>query len=147
MTTIAAKGPASALSLAWRFALRELRGGVKGFRIFLACLALGVAVIAAIGSIRASIEAGLTKEGASLLGGDAEMSFTYRFANEEERAWMQEQALAVSQIVEFRSMATVGEERALTQVKAVDTAYPLVGKIALQPDMTLEQALDRKSVV
>jgi putative ABC transport system permease protein len=144
MTTIAAKGPASALSLAWRFALRELRGGVKGFRIFLACLALGVAVIAAIGSIRASIEAGLTKEGASLLGGDAEMSFTYRFANEEERAWMQEQALAVSQIVEFRSMATVGEERALTQVKAVDTAYPLVGKIALQPDMTLEQALAGK---
>lgn len=32
----------SALRLAWRFALRELRGGLKGFRIFLACLALGL---------------------------------------------------------------------------------------------------------
>ena len=30
-----------------RFAARELRSGVKGFRIFLACLALGVAAIAA----------------------------------------------------------------------------------------------------
>ncbi len=35
------------LSLAWRFALRELRGGMKGFYIFLACIALGVGAIAA----------------------------------------------------------------------------------------------------
>lgn len=131
----------ASLALAWRFALRELRGGVKGFRIFLACLALGVAVIAAIGSIRASIEAGLTQEGASLLGGDAEMSFTYRFANEEERAWMTDHALAVSEVVEFRSMATLGEERGLTQVKAVDDAYPLSGTLTLEPDMPLAEAL------
>ena len=131
----------SAFALAWRFALRELRGGLRGFRIFLACLALGVGVIAAIGSIRASIEAGLSREGASLLGGDAEISFTYRFANEVERAWMEEQARSVSQIAEFRSMATVGEERALTQVKAVDDLYPLVGAIALEPDIPLETAL------
>ena len=31
--------------LALRLALRELRGGLRGFRIFLACLALGVAAI------------------------------------------------------------------------------------------------------
>lgn len=141
-------GPATAatsfgqsLSLAWRFARRELRSGVKGFRIFLACLALGVAVIAAIGSIRASIEAGLTQEGASLLGGDAELTFTYRFANAQERAWMAKNSTAVSEIVEFRSMATLGEERALTQVKAVDDAYPLEGQIALTPEMPLADAL------
>ncbi len=134
-------GLASSFRLAWRFALRELRGGIKGFRIFLACLALGVAVIAAIGSIRASIEAGLTQEGASLLGGDAELTFTYRFANDEERAWMTTQAETLSQVVEFRSMAAVGDERGLTQVKAVDTAYPLVGTLALQPDMPLATAL------
>ncbi|MGR3623460.1 ABC transporter permease [Pseudophaeobacter sp.] len=131
----------TAFRLAWRFALRELRGGVKGFRILLACLALGVAVIAAIGSIRASIEAGLTQEGASLLGGDAEMTFTYRFANDEERAWMADHALAVSEVVEFRSMATLGDERGLTQVKAVDTAYPLAGTLRLEPDMPLSDAL------
>ena len=70
------------MSIAWRIARRELRGGLKGFRIFLACLALGVAAIAAIGSVRAAIEAGLAREGASILGGDAEMSFTYRFADD-----------------------------------------------------------------
>ena len=37
----------SGLPLALRFALREMRGGLKGFRIFLACIAIGVAAIAA----------------------------------------------------------------------------------------------------
>ena len=70
------------LGTAARFARCELRGGLKGFWIFLACLALGVAAIAAVGSVRASIEAGLSREGAALLGGDAEMEFTYRFATD-----------------------------------------------------------------
>lgn len=132
---------AANMRLAWRFALRELRGGLKGFRIFLACLALGVAVISAIGSIRASIETGLSQEGATILGGDAELNFTYRFANDAERAWIDETALRYSEIAEFRSMATVGEERGLTQVKAVDDLYPLKGQMLLTPEMPLEQAL------
>ncbi|KIC15581.1 ABC transporter permease [Leisingera sp. ANG-Vp] len=131
----------SAFRLAWRFALRELRGGLKGFRIFLACLALGVGVIAAIGSIRASIETGLSREGATILGGDAELNFTYRFANDDERTWLAENTLRYSEIAEFRSMATVGEERGLTQVKAVDGLYPLKGEIRLAPEMPLETAL------
>lgn len=56
------------LSLAWTFAKRELRGGLRGFRIFLACLALGVAAIAAVGTVRAAIQSGLEAEGAFLLG-------------------------------------------------------------------------------
>ncbi len=133
------------IRLAWRFALRELRGGVRGFRLFLACLALGVGVIAAIGSIRASIEAGLAQEGASLLGGDAELTFTYRFANDIEQAWMAEVAAERSEVVEFRSMAVVGEERALTQVKSVDAAYPLHGSVTLSSGQRLHDALDSQA--
>ena len=96
--------------LAARFAARELRGGLAGFRILLACLALGVAAIAGVGSVRSAIEAGLAEEGAALLGGDAEVSFTYRFATDEERAWMEANALAVSEIADFRSMAVVERE-------------------------------------
>ncbi|MEM6940167.1 MAG: FtsX-like permease family protein [Pseudomonadota bacterium] len=129
------------LANATRFARREMRGGLRGFRLFLACLALGVAAIAAVGSVRAAIEAGLAREGASLLGGAAELDFTYRFAREEERAWMEERALEVSEIVEFRSMAAVGEDRALTQIKGVDAAYPLVGEVRLSPDIPLNEAL------
>jgi putative ABC transport system permease protein len=129
------------MSLALRLAWRDLRGGLRGFRIFLACLALGVAVIAAIGSVRASIEGGLSREGAALLGGDAEMEFTYRYADDTEKAWMAERALEVSEVVVFRSMAVVGDERGLTQVKAIDNAYPLVGEIRLEPEIPLDQAL------
>ncbi|UWR22064.1 ABC transporter permease [Sulfitobacter sp. S190] len=127
--------------LASRLAWRELRGGLRGFRLFLACLALGVAAIAAVGSVRSGIEAGLAREGAALLGGDAEIEFTYRFATEPERAWMRDKAEAVSEVAEFRSMATVGEDRALTQVKAIDARYPLVGDVVLQPDIPLSDAL------
>lgn len=133
------------MSVALRIAARELRGGLKGFRIFLACLALGVAAIAAVGSVREAIQEGLAREGATILGGDAEMSFTYRFASEEERAWMEQAAETVSETVDFRSMVTIdrdGEtERGLTQVRGVDGAYPLYGEVELDPDMPLDEAL------
>ncbi|WP_415404494.1 ABC transporter permease [Tateyamaria sp. SN3-11] len=133
------------LATSARFARRELRGGLRGFRIFLACLALGVAAIAAVGSVRSAIEAGLEREGAALLGGEAELDFTYRFATEDERGWMESVATDVSEIADFRSMAVVDRggttERGLTQIKAVDGAYPLIGAVELTPDMPLAEAL------
>ena len=129
------------LRQAARFARREMRGGLRGFRLFLACLALGVAAIAAVGSVRAAIDAGLQREGAALLGGDAEIELTYRFASPSERDWMQARAIDVSEIVAFRSLAVVGEDRALTQVKGVDAAYPLIGTMVLEPDISLSTAL------
>ncbi len=133
------------LRTASRFAFRELRGGLRGFRVFLACLALGVAAIAAVGTVRTSIEAGLTRDGAALLGGDAEVEFTYRFARDAERVWLDEISDQVSETVDFRSMVVVdrGEttERGLTQVRAVDDLYPLIGAVQLSPEMPLDQAL------
>jgi putative ABC transport system permease protein len=133
------------MSQALRIARRELRGGLAGFRVFLACLALGVAAIAAVGIVRASIQQGLSDQGTILLGGDAQLQFTYRFASEAERAFMARAAVAVSEVVDFRSMAVAGEgeaaERALTQVKAVDDAYPLVGSVVLDPPLALDAAL------
>lgn len=138
-------------ALAARIARRELRGGLHGFRIFLACLILGVAAIAAVGSVRSAIEAGLAEKGAELLGGDAQAEFTYRFATDEERAWLEAEADRVSEIVDFRSMAVTGDggaaERALTRVKAVDGAYPLLGEIVLDPPQSLEEALSGRGAV
>jgi len=139
------------LKIAFRFAMRELRGGLRGFRVFLACLALGVAAIAAVGTVRAGIEAGLEKEGAALLGGDAEVEFTYRFAREDELAWLGTISTQVSETVDFRSMVVVerGEntERGLSQIRAVDSAYPLVGKVTLDPEIPLDAALADHGVV
>jgi len=129
------------VAIAWKIARRELRGGLRGFRVLVACLALGVAAIAAVTSVRESISAGLDREGAALLGGDAELEFTYRFASDAERAWLEDNSLALSEIADFRSMITHGDERALTQVKSVDAAYPLIGSVVLSPDMPLSAAL------
>ena len=134
------------LRTAAKFARRELRGGIKGFRIFLACLTLGVAAIAGVGSVKSAIQAGLSDQGAVLLGGDAQAQFTYRFATDEERDWLESRSTALSEVTDFRSMVVVGEgdsaERGLTQVKSVDAAYPLLGDIVLSPDIPLPQALD-----
>ncbi len=136
------------LSVASRFATRELRGGLRGFRVFLACLALGVAAIAAVGTVRAAIQAGLDREGAALLGGDAEVELTYRFARENELAYLTNIADVVSETVDFRSMAvTEAEDRALTQIRAVDDLYPLVGQVQLDPEIPLATALSNNGAV
>ncbi|KQB97472.1 drug:proton antiporter [Loktanella sp. 1ANDIMAR09] len=133
------------LAIASRFAARELRGGLRGFRVFLACLALGVAAIAAVGTVRAGIEAGLARDGAALLGGDAEVEFTYRFARADELGWLNSIATRVSETVDFRSMAVVerggAAERGLTQIRAVDDLYPLIGQVTLDPPIPLAEAL------
>lgn len=134
------------IAISARIARRELRGGLTGFRIFLLCLMLGVAAIAAVGTVSSAIKAGLAREGAALLGGDAQLEFTYRFASDAERNWMAEKSTKLSEVVDFRSMAVVdraGEaERALTQIKAVDDAYPLVGQVTLEPSIPLAKALE-----
>ncbi len=126
-------------------ARRELRGGLRGFRIFLLCLLLGVAAIAGIGTVRSAIEAGLASQAAALLGGDAEMHFTHRKASEEELAFIRANSIASSEILTFRSMLQAGPESdptpGLSQVKAVDANYPLVGEVILDPPMPLQDAL------
>ena len=117
-----------------KLGLRELRGGLEGFRVFLLCLALGVGGIAAVGSVIAAIEHGLAAQGREILGGDVAAEFTYRFAAPDERAWLDGQG-AVSEVVELRSMLDAGgdgADRALVQVKGVDGAYPLYGALRLE---------------
>ncbi|MDD7970058.1 ABC transporter permease [Roseinatronobacter alkalisoli] len=133
------------MRVAWAIARRELRGGLRGFWVFLACLTLGVGAIAAVGSVRGSIDDGLAREGATLLGGDAELRMTYRFATPDEREWIDGFATSVSEAVDFRSMAVAGQgddsERSVTQVKGVDATYPLLGSVGLDPEIPLDQAL------
>jgi putative ABC transport system permease protein len=74
----------AALSL--RLAARELRSGVRGFRIFLACLALGVAAIAAAGSTAEAFRHGLASQAREILGGDLFFSVENRDFTPAERA-------------------------------------------------------------
>lgn len=67
--------------LALRLARRELRGGLTGFQIFIACLALGVAVIAGVGSLSAALDASLRNDARALLGGDVDFHLFHRPAS------------------------------------------------------------------
>src|SRR5262249_6162931 len=88
--------------LAFRFARRVLRGGLRGFRIFLACLMLGVAAVAAAGSVASSVRGGIAADAQKLLGGDVEVRLLYRPATPEQIAFFNASG-AVSAISEMRA--------------------------------------------
>src|ERR1700676_377476 len=94
----------SMLALAVRLMRRELRGGLRGFRIFLACLALGVAVIAGVGSLAAGVRAGLEGDARAMLGGDVELDLVLRPASEAERHYL-DQSGTVAEVIGMRAMA------------------------------------------
>ncbi|CAN7330281.1 ABC transporter permease [Rhizobium sp. LjRoot30] len=118
----------SRLSLAFRLALRELRGGLSGFYIFLACIALGTAAIAAVNSVSRSITDSIASEGRTLLAADVRFELNNREATPQELAYVQSFGdVAIS--AGLRSMARLpgGADQALVEVKAVDDIYPLYG--------------------
>ena len=139
-----AHSPASGarVMLALRLARRELRGGVRGLVIVLLCLALGVAVIAAVGTLRAAIDSGLAADGRALLGGDLEIDGGSQPLPDTLRDWLRAQGARLSDVVQMRSMLVAPSgERQLIELKAVDAAWPLVGAPVLSPAMPVAAAL------
>ncbi len=130
-----------------RFALRELRGGLRGFYVFIACIALGVMAIAGVGSFSESLSGGLVREGRTILGGDVAFSLIQREASADERAFLASRG-RLSTAATMRAMArATGERNALVEVKAVDDAYPLYGQVAFDPIMPLGEALAERNGV
>ncbi len=144
--------PRRRLPLFLRVALRDLRGGLGGFSIFLACIALGVGAIAGVGSVSLSLKDGLAREGRAILGGDISFDLALREATAPERAFLAAQG-RVSSVALMRAMARAGspgqpaQEAAMVEIKAVDGAYPLAGRVAIEPDMPLGEALADESGV
>lgn len=132
------KNPES-LALALKLARRDLRGNLKGFRIFLACLILGVAAIAGVGTLSSSITAGLRANGQVILGGDIDIRLTHRSAEREERQWIEAQG-EVSEVQTLRAMVRdlATDRRTLSELKAIDNAYPLFGALTLTPESGTE---------
>jgi putative ABC transport system permease protein len=126
----------------FRLAARELRGGVRGFRIFLACLALGVGAIAGIGSLGASVGAAIKADARVLLGGDVQVQLVHREATGAERQFLDGSG-AVSEVALLSAMAVSpdGAHRTLIELRAVDAAYPLYDKVELDPAQDLAAAL------
>jgi putative ABC transport system permease protein len=128
-------------SIPLRYALRELRGGLRGFYVFIACIALGVMTISGVGSVAASLADGLARQGRTLLGGDVAFSLFQREARPDELAFLRERG-DVSLTASLRGMARAADGRlALVEIKAVDGAYPMLGQLSLEPEMPVADLL------
>ena len=139
----------SSWALAARLVRRELRGGARGFRIFIACLALGVAAIAAVGSTRAMLAESISADAREILGGDLRVDLVHRPATEDERAELD--ALGeVTGSAEMRAMArATGENtrRSLVELKTVGPQYPLYGTLELDPPIARSDLLAERNGV
>ncbi|ACL56768.1 ABC transporter permease [Methylobacterium nodulans] len=123
------------LPLTLRLALRELRGGLRGFAVFLACLAIGVAAIAGVSSVSRSLTDGLARQGRIILGGDVAFSLIHREASPAERAFLEARG-RVSVVAFTRAMAVAGEKgAALVELKAVGPDYPAAGDLVTEPGL------------
>ena len=128
---------------------RELRGGVRGPSglawgqawIVLLCLALGVSVIAAVGTLRTATDRGLAADGRRILGGDLEVESGSQPLPDALRDWLRARGAAISDVVQMRSMLVAASgQRQLVQLKVVDGAWPLVGEAGITPTPTLPRS-------
>jgi putative ABC transport system permease protein len=133
------------LKIALRLALREMRGGLSGFYIFLACIALGTGSIAAVNSVSRAITEAIAGQGQQLLAGDIRFELNNREATEQERTFLSGLG-EMSVSTGLRSMARKpdGSEQALVEVKAVDGAYPLYGEFKAEPAAPLQDLVTKQ---
>lgn len=131
--------------IALTIARRELRGAVSSFRVFLACLALGVAAMAGVGSVSSAMMAGVERDAREILGGDIEIRYTHREAGPDQVEWFR-QSGTVAETVEMRAMArkTDADRRTLVELKAVSDAYPLFGTLDLQEGGDIQTELAQR---
>lgn len=136
---------ANRLRLAFRFSCREMRGGLKGFYIFLACIALGVAAIGGVGGIARMIDKEFSEQGKAVLGGDIKVSLTQRAASDRELAFLNRQG-EVASAIWMRTMArrTDDQSQLLVEAKAIDNRYPLYGVLKTTPAGNIDNLLGKK---
>ncbi|MFM2278191.1 MAG: hypothetical protein RLZZ444_422 [Pseudomonadota bacterium] len=135
----------ASLPLALRLALREMRGGVSGFYIFILCIVLGTAAIAGVNSVARSMTSSIDSRGREILAGDIRFELKQREASADERAWLDSLG-QVAVASNLRSMVRRSDKtnQALAEVKAVDGAYPLYGTFTAQPNQPLKDLIGDK---
>ena len=114
-----------------RFALRELRGGLRGFYVFIACIALGVMAIAGVGSFVAQPRRRARARGPRHPRRRLAFSLIQREAKRRRAALPakpRRRCRSPPPCAPWRASPTASA--ALVEIKAVDGAYPLYGAVA-----------------
>lgn len=133
------------LRIALRLAWRDLRGGVGGLWIVVLGVALGTAMMAAVGSLGGAVLDGMRATARESVGGDLSLRLFHAPATPEQRAFL-EAVGRVSETAELRPVAATvtGSARTLVELKAIDGTYPLVGTATVSGAASLGEAVARR---
>jgi putative ABC transport system permease protein len=127
--------------MAWR----ETRGAWRHPAVAFACVALGVAALTGVAGFGASLDRTLGREARALLGGDVELRAARPFAAAETGALQRLEARG-AQVSEVRELVGMARDPGrggtlLVELKAVDEAYPLYGRLETEPARPLAELL------
>lgn len=127
----------------------ETASGILGLRLFIACTAVASLMLGAVWMMGGGLSKALERNGYAILGGDAAVTVVNRPLSDELIDGLRglPEVAAMSRVVELRSTASAGEERAPIELKAVDDAYPLYGGVGLSDDLSLDEALSTRDGV
>ena len=127
-----------------KFAVSDLRSRISALKIFLACLILGVTLVAATASLYRVVEESLLADTRALLGGDVELDSGEPLPD-DVLEWIR----ATGNISLVREFDTIVSDRDRdgffrAEILVPDAAYPLYGALALTPDEPLTALTARK---
>ena len=139
-----------AAAIAWR----DLKSAPGKFSFVVLSVAIGVAALVGVRGFSESFRRTLSTEARSLIAGDLSARvFHVPNANDDKKVGAIKDKIPGSRstwVTETLSMASVPPDPVplLVALKAVDPAdYPYYGKAQLEPDMSLQQALEGDSAV
>ncbi len=129
-----------------RIALRGLRKPGIGIVILFATLVFATTILVLTVSLTQSVRDGLRQSAQQTIGGDISLRLFHRAPTPEELAFL-ETFGTVSLTIEQRVMVQPSDHQqpVLAELKAVDTTYPLFGRLTLFPDITLGEALGTRN--
>jgi putative ABC transport system permease protein len=137
------------LKLAWR----ETTKSWSRFIFLFLCIALGVGAIVAVDLFATNVEQAILGDARGLLGGDIELSWRRTMSQNGQDVLdsLSERKVIVSHITELAAMAAVESSQPsdqatkatsqLVKLKALDSFYPLYGKIIIEPPQPTKQLL------
>ena len=130
-----------------KFAITDLRSRISALKVFLACLILGVTLVAATASLYRVIEQSLLADTRALLGGDVELDASEPLPD-EVIDWVGRTG-TLSLVREFDTIVSGsdGEGFYRAEILIPDAAYPLYGELKLTPDQPRAELNARKDGV
>ncbi|MDM8179288.1 MULTISPECIES: ABC transporter permease [Marinobacter] len=127
-----------------KFAITDLRSRISALKVFLACLILGVTLVAATASLYRVIEQSLLADTRMLLGGDVELDASEPLPS-DVIDWVGRTG-TLSLVREFDTIVSgeSGDGFFRAEILIPDEAYPLYGELQLTPDQSRAELTARK---